>query len=649
MTKKNICIILFFTCAITNLIIILLYCKIYNLSGTPYQIISFLLSIAFFLYSILKLIYKKSKKHLEFFLLPAIVFIQMETSISNALEQMGFWSYVWNLLTTISIFLMSTIFFKKRQYLGKLLFLILFLIWGLTNYYTLTFRNLPLAPQDFSAAGTALNVIGNYKFKITWPVIVIISWFIYGVFGVCLCRNTNKLSSNISLFQIILRDVIKIVVITSWFIIGFFSPIKNVTGLNHIGNWDWKVGYFPNGYISTTFASAFSMRTIKPIGYDESKIKDWAAEMEAVNHEKASNDINIILIINESMYDWHQVLDYTTDKEVMPFFNNLENCVRGYAVNPRTTTAISEYEILTSNSTSLTPNMNPFTQINFSKMHTIVSHLKGLGFWTAAMHLAPGTNYNRSVVYPQLGFDEIQFSEPQKTYEMVKGFVSDEESFKTLIHLFESKPKNISAFLYCLTIQNHGWYKMSIENGGTWKIDPDKKVSITSNFKSGKAEMEEYLSALQYTDEAFARLINYFKNQEEKVVICMVGDHEPVLQDIDYSCINYTNEERLLHQAGTPFIIWANYPIESKNVGYIGMVSLMPLVLDTAGIAKCVYYNSLEKLQDITPVIYYSFYMDKIGEYHKYSADMPLPLLRYLSFEYINMISGTKNTIVFDK
>ena len=42
------------------------------------------------------------------------------------------------------------------------------IIFSLTNYFTTTFRGIPILASDLTIMGTAMNVVGNYKYSLAW-------------------------------------------------------------------------------------------------------------------------------------------------------------------------------------------------------------------------------------------------------------------------------------------------------------------------------------------------------------------------------------------------------------------------------------------------------------------------------------------------
>lgn len=120
------------------------------------------------------------------------------------------------------------------------------------------------------------------------------------------------------------------------------------------------------------------------------------------------------------------------------------------------------------------------------------------------------------------------------------------------------------------------------------------------------------------SDKAFKDLTYYFETLDRPVVICMVGDHSPSFAGSIVDNI-YSEEEKQIRLRGTPVVIWANYELDSYDAGYIGMNSLMPLVLESAQINSSPYYNYINKLRKKVPVLTsYDVYIDAEGETYSY-------------------------------
>lgn len=571
-----------------------------------------------------------------------LIFLQMEIANSNPFTRLKFSLAVWNIVTIFAVFVVLEALIGNHRWAG-IVGTALFAVWGIANYFTVDFRGVPIAPGDLMSAGTALNVLGGYRFTLEMNqmmILLLVFWEILLLFRLVPKNRKRK--------HLLLRGTaILCAAIFFWQrYFGYFSPVE-MSGWE----WDWQLGYYPQGYVAVSMEKVRQLFTKAPAGYSSAQVQElYEVQCRKTAAVQKAGDVqpNIILIMNESWFDWRQVTEFETDRPVMPFIDSLENCVRGFAVGPqdRSGTSLSEYELLTSNSLSMMPEITPFTQRNLEKNCSVVSYLEALGYTTAAMHPGQAKNYNRSVVYPQLGFDRFYFAEDElyQDAQDLRVYVSDDSAFGTIKTLFEEKDTDTPKFLYLLTIQNHGGYDRTEKNGDIRLGLEAYTVNIESGFDEVKNAAEEYLSLIRCTDAVFEDLIQYFENCGEPTVVCMVGDHGPLLGGKVAS--PYEEYEWSMRQRGTPFIIWANYPIESDDIGYIGMVQLVPLLMKTAGLPLSPYYQTILDLVEEYPVISAAFYRDADGNFGDYSYTGEIPqselLRQYFYFEYNSLLSPDK-------
>lgn len=567
-----------------------------------------------------------------------VSFLQMEISTGNPFSSMIFLGYVWGVLIALAVYLVLYAVLGRVWMAGTAAGAV-FLIWGLGSYYTLFFRGLPLMPNDLMSVGTAANVLGNYTLELTQEVVAIVALFVCQLQIFLALRHPRARRRWQTALAARLGCGAAGVL---WLWLFCAGPL--VPGRFHLYEWSWQENCYYQGYLETVMLRLEKLFIKPPAGYSEQQVKKMAEEMEP--DLSASDDVqpDVILIINESWFDWNQLTDFETNRPVTPFLDSLDNCVRGFAVNPNLSTSGAVYEVLTSNCTALMPSLTPFTQMNLSGTNSLVKHLAQLGYSSASFHPASYANYNRKSVYPNLGFETSWFwnwEEENPMYAQlqdamfVHNGLSDKSCFDYVIEMYEERDTSRPAFLYNLTYQNHGGYEQATFNGGSWEVDAEHRVRVTDGFDEVRGQAEEYLSCLTYTDDAFAGLIDYFAQQEDPVVICMVGDHIPHFTgdvESDYSGLEYQMRSR-----GTPFVIWANYPLQEGNVGYIDMSQLAPLLLETAEIPLSPFYQSLAELSRTAPVITRDFYRLSTGDFATYLfTEMPEedPLLRrYLYFE----------------
>lgn len=89
----------------------------------------------------------------------------------------------------------------------------------------------------------------------------------------------------------------------------------------------------------------------------------------------------------------------------------------------------------------------------------------------------------------------------------------------------------------------------------------------------------------------------------------------------------------------TPFIIWANYDIEEKQIEKLSSNYLSSLVLETAGVKLTEYNKYLLKLSETLPVIDTVGYIDSENNYYKWSDVSPYSHLldEYEKVQYNNI------------
>lgn len=517
---------------------------------------------------------------------------------------------------------------------------LLLTIFGVVNLYSLEFRQMPISTRDIHNVRTAWNVLGAYEIVLNKRVI-----FLFGIgiililaaFFLWCCERGRKKQG---LKQILLRSVGVCICLVLFFYSCYWGkhPVISQEGLG----WTWESSYYSQGFLaaSVEVARQSFYKIEKPEGFDEEQIEQCRQELKGSKGEK---DPDIILILNESWYDFSLITDFQTNEVVQPFLDNLDNCIRGYAVAPGVGggTNSSEYELLTGNSLQLLQGITPFNSLHMDEEATVVTILKEQGYETTAFHPAPGLNYSRSIAYPDMDFDHIYFEEDVEGleyWEQRVSFATDASNFSILRELYEENlaKENKPQFLYNLTIQNHGGYAMVSAD----KV-PIQVIDGLSDMDEWKLfEMNEYLSCVHMTDQAFAELIQYYEESERPVIVCMVGDHCPTIA-ADFVRKDLTEEEEQLYLHSTPFVIWSNQELEEEYAGFLGMSHLMPFLLKSAGVSLSPYYRYIaEDLKTDVPIMTsFGLYLDRDGTQHSYGDNNAYTKLvnQYLYMEYWNL------------
>lgn len=511
------------------------------------------------------------------------------------------------------------------------IYITFFTILGIVAYYVYAFRSVPFMFSYITAATTALTVIQNYKFDITTNILIVL---VHCCFCFCfVIRFHRDLTKPMKMSMRIKTEAAVIISLGLCYWTNFL-PIRAT-------DWEVQLAYHRNGFLVNTIKGFADFKVTKPESYSEAKmdeleqeIYDSALEKEEFSSIELSEFPDIILIVNESFYDLKKLVDFETDVPVTPFMDKLDNTVRGYAVNPNITTANSEFEILCTTPIRPAKELIPFNSLRLDGVNSVVKSLQELGYHTAGFHPASEKNYNRINVYEELGFDGIYFlKDLDESVEKIRGHVSDSAAYEIVKEIYE---ENIGApqLVYCLTIQNHAGYETN---------EIDYTVNVTNGLENTD-EYREYFSLLKKSDEAFKELVEYFSSIEKPVIVCMVGDHPPIM----FEKYVKTLDDQVKFM-GTPFILWANYPIEETDYGYFGMSYLTNIIKETADLPLTPYEQYFRLISEEIPTIAANFYIDNESNPHLYGEgskeDREL-LDEFLSFQYRN-IKGIGNREIY--
>ena len=507
------------------------------------------------------------------------------------------------------------------------------LLFNMASYVLGNFRGTPFIPTDILAVNTAANVVSNYDFTFEWqPVsaIVIAAFAIAAVWAFPLKIKFNK-----SLIICRAAGAVALVsLITSFWAIDFMHVGVDVFDQTHATH--------THGTAYNFFINARKMQIHKPGGYNEDAV---FAELNALHDDTSeiSEKPNIIVIMNESYSDLTVVGDFNTNLSYDRYFKSLENnTIRGkMLVSPfGGYTCNTEFEFLSGLSMGLLPNgVAPYLQyINRDCPYFLPSYMNSLGYKTVALHPYYANGWNRETVYPLMGFDEFisietmsDYQDPS-TFEAVHSFLSDNTSYSAVIEQFERKGDK-PLFMFNVTMQNHGGYYY-----GDPHID---KVKIT-NMQGNYPYTENYLSLLRKSDKALEILIDYFRNCGEPTVVVFFGDHQPAVETEFYeelygSPLSELSGEQLQDRYTVPFIIWANYDIESKRGVETSINYLSGLVLDAAGLPKNKINLYLDEINPDIPRINANGHYDASGNWGENDPDISDPLKRYNYMEYFMM------------
>ncbi len=556
----------------------------------------------------------------------------LELGNKNPLMNGLFYTVV-NILTIFTV--QSALYLiLRRWWISAIVCNVPFVVLSIANYYTLCFRNSPISTQDIHNFGTTLSVIDSYSFPLNIFVIGIVIFFALNIAVVMQLYRREK-GRKQPLKTILAKNLCLICFCGAFVHFVYFAenPIKP----RNTFVWSWEDSYYKYGYAASSievFQNSMNMIEM-PEGYSEDRLRESkAAENVKVNSGKTPD---VILILNETFYDMRDLVDIETDTEIMPFIDGLKTQGKAVVAGTGGGTNKSEYELLTSNSLQLMPGITPFNYLNFDNANSIVNYLENLGYSSWGAHCAESLNYERGIVYPKLGFDSVLFREEfgEVGKYVDRPYATDEFCYEKMIEDYE-KMGDGPRLQYMLTIQNHGG----------WELNPDTADTVHSltDFGEYTDDMNEFLSCIRKTDEAFETLCDYFEESEREVIICMVGDHAPsfaveLLDEIDM--------EETFALRSTPYVIWSNFETDYTVPQTLAMPYIVPTVLDMAKIKLSPFYSHMLKLRTDVPVLTaFGLYQTSDGKIFNYksanSADVKDNIDIYFDMVYNNVGINTK-------
>lgn len=555
------------------------------------------------------------------FLVPILVFYLTESITHDIQKYMNENAQILNIILYEAIFLLlfGIIGSLRVALIFETLF---FTIFGLANYYVISFRSTPIQPWDFLSIKTASSVAGNFTYHLPDEVI----WKLVAILVLILFVSRIKFKLPIK------KHYTARAVITSSSLLLLASFTMNIHNESYIA----KMKLYDKLFTPTTIfyrdggALAFLMElkymsVEVPEHYSAKSARNLLAS-QGIEEEDSSlypassgkKYPNIIVIMNEAFSDLSVLGDLDTNEDYMPYIHSLSNSNQastGY-LNVSVVggnTANSEFEFLTGNTMAFLPAGSvAYQQYITDTIDSLPYHMNRLGYRTVAMHPYPATGWNRNQVYEYMTFDETYFLEDFKGDTKVRNYISDSACVSKIIRSYETLQKENSdepLFLFLVTMQNHSSYTKEYSN-----FTPNITIDGTDSFV-----LSSYLSLLQKSDRAFERLTDYFSNVEDDTMIVFFGDHQPAdsvanivyqLNRIDKSTLS---EEELSLRYKVPFIIWTNYETEVEHnietsANYLGV-----RMLETAGLPLPDYWNFLKEMQKTIPVLSAQTVIDASG------------------------------------
>lgn len=563
--------------------------------------------------------------------------ILMQIVMNETLTQIGINKLFLNITSVLVVMLVMFVISLNVQLtcgIGTLIFL----LFAITNNYVNLFRGTELTVVDLLSVRTAFNVIDSYSFEITPTIVYAILVGIWGNFCFLACPIITAHGIKVRVWTI------GCIILTVGIILLGSSDLQSAQAQYIRG------GSELNGCFLNFILSAKETVFIKPSGYDLDTISAFEKEYVTTSSGKIQTP-TIIVIMDESFADL-SILggELKTNIAVTPFLDSMhKNMIKGYALTSvyGGNTPNSEFEFLTGNSMAFLPKSAiPYQQYISQEMASIVSLLKSYNYTCEVTHPFDSTGWMRTKVYPLLQFDRYTFIDDYPQENLLRGYVSDQEMFESIIQKYETRDTKKGFFLFGVTMQNHGGY--------LYKEDSYEDSIQLEGYSETYPDVEQYLSVIHETDSALEYLITYFNATEEPVIILFYGDHFPGLdinfyEEIHEGSFATLEEQQILHTI--PFFIWANYDIEEQFIELTSINYLSVYLMDIAGLPLSAYQKFLCDIQKTIPAInsfgYYSLSNQRFMQLDEAEGDEKSSILKYQQLQYNAMFDNQNQSYVF--
>lgn len=532
---------------------------------------------------------------LIFIIVPILLFYLMEAFEHNAFEEVRSLAQLYNIVL-FELIAWLLFFITGSGTLALRIETVVAFVYGLVNHYVMAFRSTPLVPWDVFSIKTAASVAGNYDFTPTEELLKVCVAFVI----VFMVLHFVKLKFPYGVFLRII-PVICISIILSGFVNLLWDDEFQTDSYLYPFLFTPAHMTKVNG-MAVTFAMDMEYIFVeKPEGYSVKKAEEILESYRTKEDVPSDTELpNIIVIMNEAFSDLSVLGDFETNQDYMPYIHSLqqghENTVTGNLTVSVCggNTANTEFEFLTGHTMDYFPvGSIPYQQYISGEIPSVASQLKELGYGTYGMHPYNSTGWNRNKVYPWLGFDEVYFVKDFTGRRYLRDYVSDKSAYEKIIEVYENKEEGTPAFIFEVTMQNHGGYTEEYEH-------------FTSDVNAedlNSAQLDQYLSLMKVSDREFKNLVEYFRTEREKTVLVFFGDHQPsdavvrpILRWNGVNTSNMTVEQASLRYL-VPYVIWANYDIEEETEADTDISFLMTKVLERADMPTTAYQNFLLVLE----------------------------------------------------
>ncbi|PCJ27583.1 MAG: hypothetical protein COA94_03825 [Rickettsiales bacterium] len=318
---------------------------------------------------------------------------------------------------------------------------------------------------------------------------------------------------------------------------------------------------------------------------DEALILDEVKKNNFARSDKLSEMPDIVVILNESVFDPTK-LDYDfAEKFDFSFFKDTKNTKYSGILNVNTfggSSWISEYEINTGvpHKSFSGPSYMPFITLVPATNNSIMSHLRSIGYRVEVVYPVDKNFSLAFDAYTKLGAHEIsdiyEFGFKPKSW----GNIPDTMIGDMIIDALDRNPGK-PKYIYASTMLNHGPHSGFFPDTiGCSRVMHDGLCS----------KLNDYVSRLNRTSVDQSALIEKLMKRKKKTIIVNFGDHMPSFEGHS-THLRFKREIKDYYK--TFYNINANFKIASREKYPSLDISFIPsLVLDMAKVNSNDFYKA---------------------------------------------------------
>lgn len=574
---------------------------------------------------------------LGFFLVETLNYNSLFTDLTPA--QMAL-NLLWYAVPAVVVF-----FITGRRCMTAGIVMGLYVFIGLADRYVIRFRGRTIFPGDLTSLTTAFNVATNYDY--TPDVTQMTAMLALGLFLVLLWKLPRQRARAYPRLPVSIATALLPV---AYILVFFFTPIDTALNIEP-SMWTTR----GNGLVLNFMVCLKYSKVEEPEGYSQEALNEIASQAREAFSPAVTGDAaqptNLIVVMNESYSDLAAVADLPTNEDWMPFYRSLtENTVKGTAYSSvfGGTTANSEYEFLTGNTTAFLPEGTvPFQMYVQDGSPSLVGQLKSLGYSALAMHPYLSSGWNRIPVYRNFGFDKSMFQKDFTNTSTMRNYVTDQSNYENLIAQYEARDSSKPFFVFNVTMQNHSAYNVP------WK-NLEKTVWLTEELEGKFGTVDQYLSLMKQSDLALEYLVSYFAQVEEPTMVVLFGDHQPQVSTNFYTQMLGGQFEQLdaatqQKRQAVPFLIWTNYDIPEQSGLALSLNYLSTLVMETANLPLTGYQQFLSETYKTIPAINAVGVMNADGTWTQDESTLPQEmravLEAYKMLQYNQLFDDEENRL----